>query len=133
MKYKKYAFIAIMLVVAIIGVISFSQKPNQPSEQLQANQFAQVQQALAKGALLIDVRTPDEYAAGHIAGAENLSLQAIQSGAMPNGDTNKKIYVYCRSGHRAAQAAILLQKAGYAVDNLGGMDGVVAMGGTVVK
>ena len=133
MKHTKYAVIAIALTVAIVGVVLGSQKSTQSSERPQSARFEQIRTELAGGALLMDVRTPEEYAAGHIAGAGTLPLQAIQSGAVPGGDTSKKIYVYCRTGHRSAQATILLRKAGYTVEDLGSMDGVVAMGGTVTR
>ncbi|MHB1086289.1 MAG: rhodanese-like domain-containing protein [Minisyncoccota bacterium] len=127
----KYTFI--IIAVAALGVLVFSQKIDQQPEGSEANQFGRIQQAMAGGAILLDVRTPDEYAAGHIEGATNLSLQDIQSGALPDVDTSKTVYVYCRSGNRSAQAAVILKKAGYTVEDLGGLSSVTALGGKIVK
>ena len=75
-----------------------------------------------EGAKLVDVRTPAEYAAGHIEGAINLPLSTIESRAGELGDQSKPIILYCRSGNRSGRAAKLLQRLGFsAVHNLGGM------------
>lgn len=75
-----------------------------------------------KDAYVLDVRTPEEFAEGHILGAHNLNWldkSAFQKGAeaLPKSDT---IYVYCRSGGRSAQAAQYLTKLGYKVVNMDG-------------
>ena len=74
------------------------------------------------GALLLDVRTPAEYAEGHIPGARNLPLQALYGidAVAPARDT--PLFLYCRSGARSGQAARLLQGSGYTrVTNIGGI------------
>ena len=75
-----------------------------------------------KSAVLLDVRTPQEYREGHIPGSKNVPLQAIDIVAdlVENKDT--KLYVYCYSGARSRQAASLLQHMGYPnVTNIGGI------------
>lgn len=80
------------------------------------------------GGVLLDVRTPQEYAAGRIEGADNVPLQSIQSGTLPAVAKDKPVYVYCQSGNRSAQAAALLKKAGYInVIDLGAMSDVQAL------
>ena len=70
------------------------------------------------GALLVDVRTPEEYAAGHIPGSVNWPLERITLFDMEGGP----IGVYCHSGSRSARAAAWLAQAGYEdVQNLGGI------------
>ena len=74
------------------------------------------------GARLVDVRTPGEFAAGHIPGAVNIPLQQLDSrlGELEPKDT--AVVVYCRSGHRSGQAARLLKSNGFpAVHDLGPM------------
>lgn len=66
-----------------------------------------------KEAMVLDVRTPDEFKAAHAARAVNLPLQDIQSGVMPTPQKDTPLYVYCRSGNRSAQAKQLLEKHGY--------------------
>ena len=74
------------------------------------------------GAVLLDVRTPQEYREGHIPGRKNLPLQTIDKvdSIVENKDT--VLYVYCHSGARSRQAASLLQYMGYSnVTNIGGI------------
>ena len=76
---------------------------------------------------VIDVRTPDEFAAGHIDGAINVPLDQIQNGsahleALKKGDP---ILLYCRSGRRSGIAKELLEQQGYSkLTNGGGVSGL---------
>ena len=85
---------------------------------------------------LLDVRTPDEYAEGHIAGASLVDVNdsTFVQQAMAMLDKQRPVAVYCRSGRRSARAASLLTEQGYTVTNLNG--GVMAWldaGKTLVK
>ena len=63
---------------------------------------------------ILDVRTPEEYAQGHVKDAENLPLDEIANENFTTlEDKNEVILVYCRSGSRSAQAARLLARANY--------------------
>jgi phage shock protein E len=74
------------------------------------------------GALLLDVRSPEEFAAGHIAGAMNLPVQQLEQRRDDLGSRERPVVVYCRSGARSAQATSLLRGAGFAqVHDLGAM------------
>jgi phage shock protein E len=72
------------------------------------------------GAVLVDVRRPDEFASGHLPGAVNIEVTAPDFGSrIAKLDPTKPTYVYCRSGARSASAAGQLTKAGFAhVSNL---------------
>ena len=72
------------------------------------------------GAVLVDVRRPDEFAAGHLPGAINIEVTAPDFGQRVLAlDTTKPTYVYCRSGARSATAAGQLTTAGFTqVSNL---------------
>ena len=73
-------------------------------------------------AILLDVRTPQEYRGGFIPGSKNLPLQTIDKvdDLVENKDT--ALYVYCHSGARSRQAASILQYMGYTnVNNIGGI------------
>lgn len=78
---------------------------------------------MEKNAVLLDVRTPEEYRAGHLRGAVNLPLAKVETGAtavVPDKET--PLYVYCRGGRQAAEATGKLLKQGYTrVCNLGAM------------
>lgn len=63
-------------------------------------------------ALLVDVREPDEWRAGHVAGATHIPLGTIASraSALP---TDREILVICRTGNRSAMAQERLAQAGF--------------------
>ncbi|WP_222940450.1 rhodanese-like domain-containing protein [Hymenobacter sp. BT491] len=67
------------------------------------------------GAMLLDVRRPDEFAAGHLPGALNLDVTAPDFAQRVAAlDKTQPTYVYCRSGARSASAAGQLGSAGFA-------------------
>ncbi len=74
------------------------------------------------GAVLVDVREADEYAAGHIPGSINLPLSAIDTAEIliPRKDT--PLFLYCLAGTRSSQALSRLQKLGFkSIENIGGI------------
>lgn len=74
------------------------------------------------GARLVDVRTPEEFASGHLPGAINIPVQDLPGRAAEIGAVTERVVVYCRSGNRSARAARLLKEAGFtAVLNGGAM------------
>ena len=74
---------------------------------------AQARQLMQQRAILWDVRTPAEYAAGHIPSARNVPLDRLEED-LPNLPSNgHPVIVCCRSGQRSAIAAELLAQAGY--------------------
>jgi rhodanese-related sulfurtransferase len=72
--------------------------------------------------LLLDVRTPEEFAGGHIAGARNIALQALPK-RLAEVPRDRPVVIYCRSGNRSGQAMRLLQQAGY--DDLYDLGGIM--------
>ncbi len=72
--------------------------------------------------ILIDVRTPEEFASGHIAGAINIPVQELEQRLSEVPD-DQEIVVYCRSGNRSATASQILTSQGY--------DGIYDMGGII--
>jgi len=76
----------------------------------------------AEGAILLDVRTPQEYREGHIPESKNPPLQTIDKVASITENKDTALYVYCYSGARSRQAAAMLQHMGYTkVRNIGGI------------
>ena len=74
------------------------------------------------GAVLLDVRTPDEYRQGHIPGSKNVPLQSISKVAGMIDNKSTPIFVQCLSGVRSRQAAAILKQMGYTnVKNIGGI------------
>ena len=87
-----------------LNVSEFSQKINEPD------------------VIIVDVRTPEEFASGHIEGALNIDFN---SGDFANEITrlnpSETYAIYCRSGNRSGQAASIMHKAGFHdVSNLDG-------------
>lgn len=74
------------------------------------------------GAILLDVRTPQEYREGHIPGSQNVPLQTIDKVGAVAENKDTPLYVYCHSGGRSRQAVQRLVQMGYRnVNNIGGI------------
>ena len=74
------------------------------------------------GAVLLDVRTPEEYRSGHIPGSKNIPLQTLDRVGSVAENKDTALYVYCQSGARSRQAAGMLKQMGYTnVNNIGGI------------
>lgn len=94
--------------------------------------------ALAGTDVLIDVREPDEFAAGHLPGAVNiprglLEFRLSATESLQRRDLN--VIVYCKTGGRSALAACAMQDMGYLElrSLAGGFDGWLAAGGDVAR
>ena len=86
--------------------------------------------AMLADRVVIDVRTPEEFAAGHLAGAQNIDVQssdfATRIAAL---DSGAAYLVYCRSGNRSAAAAAAMAASGFTdVVDGGGLEALVAAG-----
>ena len=111
------------IIVVMLSTLFASCSSHQGIESVTADEF---ENALYDGHVqLLDVRSADEYAQGHIANAENIDVQQpdfIDKTQAKLNHTNP-VYVYCRSGKRSMLAAQKLVKAGYQVVNL--RDGIL--------
>ncbi len=71
--------------------------------------------------MLLDVRLPDEFASGHIAGSVNIPVQVLAQ-RLEELPRDRPIVIYCRSGNRSAQAARMLAEVGFTdLYDLGGV------------
>lgn len=78
---------------------------------------------IKNGALVLDVRSVDEYEDDHYPDALNIPLDQLQGRMAELGDKGRSIVVYCLSGARSAYAARILKASGFAdVLNAGGID-----------
>ncbi|HJD22706.1 MAG TPA: rhodanese-like domain-containing protein [Firmicutes bacterium] len=76
-----------------------------------------------KGAVLLDVRTKEEYADSHIKGSVNVPLNELETIRRVVPDKATPIFVYCLSGGRSASAAAYLKRSGYShVYDIGGIN-----------
>lgn len=94
--------------------------------------------AIRDADVVVDVREPDEFSAGHIPGAVNIprGLLEFKLGSMPEYDSRDlKVVLYCKTSGRAALSACALQDMGYAQVKsiLGGFDAWAAAGKPVAK
>ena len=124
--------VGVLLVGAIaVGISGSSSTQSSTSPSLTMDV---VRADMQGGGVLIDVRTAEEFSSGYIQDAVNLPLASIELGVVPKTSKESKIYVYCRSGNRSAQAKSILEKAGFVnVVDLGGIEEVVAIGGVKIK
>ena len=77
---------------------------------------------VAAGARLLDVRSPEEYAGGHLPGAVNIPVQELDRRMAEVGPRDGEVVLYCRSGSRSARATEMLRRHGFSkVHNLGPM------------
>ncbi|MCC7382584.1 MAG: rhodanese-like domain-containing protein [Deltaproteobacteria bacterium] len=105
--------LVVPLLITVLGVVFAGSAP--------ASEVQKAKEAVKNGARLIDVRTPEEFSAGHIKGAANIPLDAIQANPeIVGGLKDRPLVLYCRSGRRSEIAKGLLLRAGYReVLNLG--------------
>ncbi len=81
--------------------------------------------------IILDVRRPDEFAAGHIPNAINVANETIGTAEIPElPDKDQLIMVYCRSGRRSKEASEKLVKLGYT--NIVEFGGILDWTGEVV-
>ena len=84
------------------------------------NKANNVQEYMEKGAIILDVRTSEEFAEGHIKGSKNIALQVLNSKIAEIKKWNKPVIACCRSGMRSAQATSILNQNGIDCINGGG-------------
>ncbi len=86
---------------------------------------------VAAGARVVDVRTPEEFASGHVPGAINIPFDELPRRAAEIGPPSTAVVVYCRTGRRSGIAADALKKAGFS--QLYDFQSVTAWPGELVK
>ena len=97
-----------------MGIFDFFKQPD-------INQGLQEYKNTAN-AILLDVRTTQEYRDGHVPGSQNVPLQQLDNVEELAENKETALYVYCHSGMRSRQAVSLLQAMGYTnVHNIGGI------------
>lgn len=132
---KKYIWIVTAIIAIVGGVWLLASKSIVSNDDSDTLTFATIENEVkTSDTVLYDVRTEEEYAAGHMPGAKLHDNQDIQQGIYPDEPKDKKIYLYCRSGNRSAQAAKSLEEAGFTnIIDLGGLNDIQSIGGKLVS
>jgi rhodanese-related sulfurtransferase len=128
---KKRIFVWMLSVMFVFSMLSLTfaqgQKPAGPPpvvKEMVAKAKAEVKKITAEDvkaaidkkekAVILDVRDPNEYGAGHLPGAINVSRGMLEFNIWKNvPDQNAKIYVYCKTAGRSALATKTLNELGY--------------------
>ena len=84
------------------------------------NKSESIQEFVEKGAIIIDVRSPGEFAGGHIKGSKNIPLNEIGAKINEIKKLNKPVIACCASGMRSSQATSILKQNGIDAINGGG-------------
>ena len=129
----KKVIIWTVIAVAIVGSLVWFGNTKQQDSPEPALTFATIQKDTAAGAKLYDVRTLEEYNAGHFDKATLWPVEDMEADKLPDIPKDTKLYVYCRSGNRSSRAATILKDAGYTnIVDLGGLPDVQEIGGIFV-
>lgn len=106
--------------------MSIFDNPNQPDIDGIVEQFIATQ-----GAVLLDVRTAEEYCEGHIESSINIPLHQIESIEQEISDKSTPLFIYCLSGARSLRAIRRLTKMGYC--NMTNAGGIVHYHGGIIE
>ena len=108
-----------LLGVALLSLLSLSIVPHAANAADQQPQVAW--EKIAAGAMVLDVRTPEEFAAGHLANAVNIPFEQVAAEFAKRGIAkDAPVVLYCRSGRRSSIATEALVAAGYTQTYNGG-------------
>jgi rhodanese-related sulfurtransferase len=128
---------AVALAVAAIASVSLlagCSSGNEVTKKVDPVEFSEV--IAQPGVIILDVRTPEEFNAGHIANAININIADSNfSSEVSKLDKNATVAVYCRSANRSAVATDEMAKLGFTdmYDMQGGIIDWEAAGGPVVN
>lgn len=124
---------AVAGLLAVLGLGACSSNTPTSAQHLSPSAFSSA--VSAPDTVVLDVRTPAEFTAGHLPGARNLDIEASTFAARVAGlDQGTTYAVYCRSGSRSGAALEQMSAAGFThlYDLAGGLTAWQAAGGHVV-
>lgn len=122
--FKKSMPLSVQSILALLVLFAASLMPTWAAEQEPSVAWEKID----RGVTLIDVRTAEEFAAGHIDGAINIPFENIVPElAKRNIAKDAEVVLYCRSGNRSGVAQQSLIKQGYSnTYNAGGFDSLIS-------
>ena len=98
----------ILIPVLFFAIHCSSPKPVESANQ---NTGMSIKNQLQNGALLVDVRTPEEFAAGSVKGAVNIPLDQVES-RISEFEGKPSVIVFCKTGNRSGEAKEILENSG---------------------
>ena len=112
------SLLVLIALAAVIGVIVWQSNQSRSEsvhrvQRISPTQYQANYVTANQPHVLVDVRTPEEFASGHIPGALNLALQELPH-KMDTLPKDQPLVLYCRSGARSNTAGEILMRAGYA-------------------
>ncbi|MBN2353230.1 MAG: rhodanese-like domain-containing protein [Spirochaetales bacterium] len=108
----KFRIITSGIVLGVLGFLSCVRQSVSGEPALSSAELQLLLKEKPPGFHLIDVRTPEEYTAGHIPGAVNIPIDVIAWNP-PAAEKGERIVVYCRSGARSGRARQTLLDLGF--------------------
>lgn len=113
----------IIVLAALLIVLGFVRKVLWRPTPLAA--VADIKRAIAEGARIVDVRSREQFDAGHVQGAINVPLLELDARLAEFGDENAPIVLYCNTGQTSGRVASILVRRGFTrVFNAGSVDRV---------
>ena len=110
---KKFIITIFLAVLFLTGCTQGDKMKNNTYRQISVNEAVYMMEQ-ESDYIILDVRRPDEFAAGHIPGAINVANESIGTADIPQlPEKDQLIMVYCRSGRRSKEASEKLVKLGY--------------------
>lgn len=125
-----------VIVLLTLGAMAFIWSRGNTNEKCKTEAKAVAENKIEENAVIIDVRTPPEYEAGHLAEAINIDVKSQEFfNKIGELDKSKQYYVYCKSGIRSSKAQqIMLSRNFKQVCNVdGGILQLQKEGATIVK
>ena len=102
--------ISTILVTVVLSACSAPKSAENKLNTMEEKHMS-IKQEVAKGALMVDVRTPEEFASGSVKGAINIPLNEVES-RINEFKGKPGVVVFCRSGNRSGQAKEILENNG---------------------
>ncbi len=121
---RKKRWLVLTLIVALVLTVACQSETQGIEGEVQLIAPEEAQPMIEEEeVVLIDVRTPEEYEAGHIPGSVNIPIDTVEEEVIRQyPPEDHQVMVYCRTGSRSGQAAAILAGQGYdPVYDLGGI------------
>ena len=124
-----------LVALALLATFIVAGCGNDDSSEVEAVRAATAAEAveMLEARTVVDVRTPAEYAAGHVAGAVNIDVEASDfAERVAELDPEAPYLLYCRSGRRSAIAAEIMAEAGFTdIIDAGGLEPLAEAGAPI--